>query len=91
MTDRRAPLEERITDLLARQWHAIQTAELADIPAIAAYIATDLLNDCGGEVAAAQQVLEAAEALAEAMDSWQAAISCRELHAPHHFTPGAKW
>ncbi len=40
-----AALEERIGDLLARQWGAIKSAEINDIPTIAQYLAENLFPD----------------------------------------------
>ena len=45
----RASLEERIADLLAKQWGAIQSAELSDILAIAQYLAENLLKGANDE------------------------------------------
>ena len=48
-------LEERIGDLLAKQWEAVKSAEFTDIPTIAAYIAANIAGNLGETVPTKRQ------------------------------------
>jgi len=64
-------LEERLANLIARQWGAIKSAEPTDIPTIATYLAANILLDGDQDVlVATHRLTETAFTLKTALSDW---------------------